>query len=179
MGAGSFLYKTVLFLHIFCAIAGFGSVFFAGIYGAQAAKRKGREGLAITEAVDLVGEKVATPFIYGVFVLGIVLVLISEKTWSFETLWVALSIGLFVVAIGISHGLHRPNLKKMLALTRELAEMGPPPDSGDGGPPSGSGPPQAVELAARGKKAALYGSILNLLVLVLLVLMVWKPGQAG
>ncbi len=45
---GSDAYKIVLVLHILCAIIGFGAVFLNGLYGAQAAKYKGPEGLAIT-----------------------------------------------------------------------------------------------------------------------------------
>lgn len=185
MGLGGNLYKTVLTLHIFSAIAGFGTVFFGGVFGQQAAKRKGREGLAISESFEMVANKIATPLIYLVLVFGILLVFMSKGAWSFKMAWVAISLITFIVALGISHGLHRPNLAKMLELSRELAEMGPPPSAGgadangEGGPPAAGPPPQAIELAARGKKAAIYGTTLNLLMVVVLVLMVFKPGVAG
>lgn len=182
MGPNSFLYKLMQYLHVTSAILGFGSVFFMGLYGKAASEKKGKEGYAISEAANKVGEGLATPFIYAVFVTGILMIVFSSGALKWSALWLELAIVLFVIAIGISHGLHRPNLKKMLALSGELAEMGPPPGAGGGnagGPPAGGPPPQAIELEARGKKAALYGSILNLLVLVTLVLMVWKPGASA
>lgn len=186
MGPGSFLYKLAVYLHVTSAILGFGSVFFMGLYGKAASEKKGKEGHAISEAANKVGEGVATPFIYAVLVTGILMVLFSKGSLKWSALWIWLAIALFVIALGISHGLHRPNLKAMLALSGELAEMGPPPGAGggagdgnDAGPPAGGPPPQAIELEARGKKAAIYGSILNLLVLVTLVLMVWKPGAGS
>ena len=42
--------------------------------------------------------------------------------------------------------------------------------------PTSGPPPQAAELEERGKRAGLYGAISNLAWVVVLVLMVWKPG---
>jgi hypothetical protein len=58
----------------------------------------------------------------------------------------------------------------MGVLMAELNAGGPPP-AGASGPP-----PQAVELEERGKRAGLYGGISNLAWVVVLILMVWKPG---
>lgn len=133
MGTSSFIHKLVLFLHIASAIIGFGSVFFLGVFGQAAGQRKGREGSALTEVANQVGEWFATPFIYATFVFGIALVLLSRGAVTFKMTWVWLSMLLFVVALGISHGLHRPNLRKIVALSvalsKEAAEMGPPPGS--------------------------------------------------
>ena len=73
---------------------------------------------------------------------------------------------LYLVALGVSLGLHGPNLKRMLALQREMAAAGPP----QGGPP-----PQLAELQARGKKAGMFGGILHLLFVLILLDMVFKP----
>lgn len=177
MGTNSLLYKLALYIHVTSAILGFGTVFFIGLYGKAASERKGKEGHAISEVSMKVGEGVATPFIYAVLVSGIIVVLLSQNAWPFSRLWIWLSIALFLISIGISHGLHRPNLRRMLVLSGELAEMGPPPDLDPTNMPAAAMPPQAVELERRGKKAALYGGILNLIVLIVLVLMVWKPGS--
>jgi hypothetical protein len=60
-----------------------------------------------------------------------------------------------------------PTVKRMGVLMREML-AGPPPV---GGPP-----PQVVEMEALGKKLAVVGPVLNLILIVILVLMVWKPG---
>ena len=61
----------------------------------------------------------------------------------------------------------------MGVLMRELVDAGPPPAGGAA--PAGP-PPQAVELAALGQRVGVTGAFLDIMVIVILVLMVWKPG---
>jgi uncharacterized membrane protein len=168
----SFLYDLLLFLHIFAAIVGFGTVFFNGLYGAQAKQRPGPGGVAIGEA-NFAVTMVAEWFIYSVPITGILLVLAQGnlEIWKFSQLWVWLSIVLYVVALGISHGNQIPSSKRMNALSKELAAAGPPPEGAQGGPP-----PQVVEMEALGKRLETGGMALTLLLVVILGLMVWKPG---
>lgn len=165
MGVDSGIYKLLLVLHILAAIVGFGGVMLNGIHGAQAKKRRGAEGLAITDSSIVAGE-VAQKFIYLVFVLGVALVLTSDDTWKFGQLWVGLSMGLYVIAVGVSHGVLMPNIHRMRALMAELVDAAPAP----GGPP-----PQVAELEQRGKTVAAVSAVLNLVVVAILFLMVWKP----
>jgi hypothetical protein len=44
------------------------------------------------------------------------------------------------------------------------------------GPPAGGPPPQAAEMEQLGKRIAPVGAALNLLVIVIVALMVFKPG---
>lgn len=169
-------YKIVLILHILAVVVGIGAVTLNGLYGAQAKARKGPEGLAIAEAnfrVSMVAEWI----IYTIPLFGIALVFMSktngERVYDFEQTWIWLSIVLYVVALGISHGIVTPTAKKMQGLMRELNAMGPPPA---GGPPPGGPPPQVLQLEALGKRIGAGGAALNLLSVILIVLMVWKPG---
>jgi len=168
-GLNSGVYKLLLTLHILAAIVGFGSVFLAGVFGAKAQARGGREGLAISEVVFDVAEHWSTWFIYAVPVLGIIVLLLSQDVWKFSQMWISASFLLYIIGIGLSHGVHFPNLRRMNALGAELVAGGPAPAGG--GPP-----PQVAELEACGKKAAAVGMVLNLLVVVILFLMVFKPG---
>ena len=169
-GSDDALYGFVLFLHILCAIAGFGGVMLNGLYGAEAKKRPGPGGLAIGQANYAVSG-VAEKFIYAVFVLGIILVLIADdNTIEFSDTWVWLSILLYVIAIGFSHSQQIPNARKMNALAEELVSGGPPP-AGAQGPP-----PQVAQMEALGKKLAGGGIFLNLMLLAILYLMIFKPG---
>jgi len=164
-------YKIVLILHILCAIIGFGAMFLNGLYAAQVRSRKGAEGLAIAEAnfrVSQIGEY----FIYAVFILGIGLVSMSDSVYDFGQTWVWLATALFVIDIGLLHGALIPREKKMIGLMRELVTAGAP---GAGATPAGP-PPQAAELEALGKPVAVVGTVLDLLLVVILFLMVWKPG---
>jgi uncharacterized membrane protein len=169
VGTNSGVYKLLLVLHILSAIVGFGTVFLNGLYGAQVKKRRGPEGLAISEANFFVSE-VAGFFIYAVFVLGILLVLVSDDAWDFSQTWVWLAMAIYIVALGVAQGLLRPNVKRMQALSAELIAAGPP-----SGTPTGP-PPQAVEIEQRAKVVAACGATLNVAVVAVLALMIWKPG---
>ena len=163
-------YKFVLVLHILCAIVGFGAVFLNGIYGQQMKVRmqSGRvaEAIGIFEA-NLKVSQVGEYFIYAVFVLGFAVLGLSDSVWTFSQTWAWLSIVIYVVAIGLSHGVLTPAVKRMGVLMHELA-AGPPPV---GGPP-----PQAAEMAAIGQRIGVVGPVLDLALIVILFLMVFKPG---
>ncbi len=164
---GSGLYKTLLVLHILTAIVGLGAVMLNGLYAAQAQKRPGPGGRAVSEANFFVS-KIAEYFIYAIPVFGILLVLASDKQWKFSQTWVWLALLIYVVAIGISHAILIPGHKKTNAL---LAEMEQAP------PLAGGPPPQAAELQAIGNRMAAAGAALDIFVVVFLVLMIWKPGS--
>jgi len=167
------LYKICLILHILCAIVGFGAVFLNGLYGAQmkARMQAGRpaEALAIFEANEAVS-RIGEYFIYAVFLFGFAILGLSDPVFKFSQTWVWLSVVLYIVAIGISHGVLMPTVKRMGVLMKELVDGGPPP-AGAVGPP-----PQAAEMAALGKKLGVVGPVLDIFMITVLFLMVWKPG---
>ncbi len=55
-----------------------------------------------------------------------------------------------------------------------MAELaaGTPPSGGQAGGP----PPQVAELQTRGLRVAAIGGALNVILVIILVLMIWKPG---
>ena len=163
-------YKLVLTLHILSVIVGLGTVFLNALYGAQAKARRGPEGLAIAQA-NLKVTEIAQYVIYAIPVFGIALVFMSKtdgiEIFKFSQTWVWLSLVLYIVALGLSHGLLLPAVKRMQVLMGEVIAAGPPA----GGPP-----PQAAEMERLGKRIAPVGATLNLLVIVIVALMVFKPG---
>ncbi len=168
------LYKFCLVLHILCAIVGFGAVFLNGLYGAQMRARlqagRPNEALAIFEANETVS-KIGEYFIYAVFLFGFAVLGLSDSVWKFSQTWVWLSVVLYIIGIGLSHGVLMPTVRRMGALMRELVAAGPPPAGAAPGPP-----PQAVEMQALGQKLGVVGPVLDLLMIAVLFLMVWKPG---
>lgn len=169
VGGDSTVYGFVLLLHILSAIVGFGGVLFNGLYASQAQQRPGREGVAINQANYAVS-KVAEIFIYLVFVFGIILVLLADEPVGFGDLWVSLSMLLFIVAIGLSHGVLYPSVRKANALAEELATTeGPPP--GAQGPP-----PQVAQLQALGRRIGRTAVALDVILVAILYLMIFKPG---
>ena len=169
MGLDGTLYRIILVLHIMCAIIGFGAVYLNALYGLQVRKRQGREGLAVYEANFFVSG-VGQFFIYGVFIFGFLAVLASDDAWKFDQTWVWLAMVLFVVALGVSHGVLLPAVKRMGVLMKELVDAGP------GTAPAQGPPPQAVELGTLGQRVGATGAFLDVMVVVILCLMIWKPG---
>lgn len=166
------MFNVLLFLHILCAIVGFGSVALAGVHGMIAGRLKGPQGLAVSEAAYEVASKYSRWFIYAVFVFGFFIPFANGGPNDFQETWLWLSIALYVLALAISTFAHSPNLRRMNDLSRELVEAGPPPAGATGGGP----PPQAVEMEGCVKRAQILGTVLNLLMVAILALMVWKPG---
>lgn len=171
MGLESGLYKIIKVLHIAAVMYGLGSVLLGGLYGKIASDLKGAEGLAVSEANFKVSN-VAEKIIFSIPVWGILLVLLSDDVWEFSQMWVGLSIVLYVVAVGLATGILVPSHRKINDLSRELVSMGPPPA---GSAPSGP-PPQVAEIEALGKKMAAAGAATNILAVVLIALMIFKPG---
>jgi|SRR5437764_5995977 len=164
-------FKLVLVLHLLSVIIGFGGITLVGFVGAASQRFKGGEGQAVFDTSQRLGPIVEL-FIYAVPVFGIALLFISTTSGNhvywFDQTWVSLSLVIYIATVGFVHALHLPNLRRMGVLMAEVNA---------GAPAGGSGPPpQVVELEERGKRAGLYGAISNLAWVVVLVLMVWKPG---
>src|SRR5262249_41109541 len=139
----------------------------ASAYAARARRRGGREGLVVAEVALDVFEHIATWFIYAVPVLGIILILMSDDVFKFSQSWVGTSLLLYIVAIGLLHGAHLPHVRRINALVADVNAAGPAP---------GGRPPQASQLEAMVKRAAMFDGIINLLWLAVVFLMVFKPG---
>jgi len=167
MGLDGTLYRIIVVLHILCAIIGFGAVYLNALYGQQIRKHRGREGLAIYEANFFVSG-VGQFFIYGVFVFGFLAVLASDDAWKFDQTWVWLAMLLYIVALGVSHGVLLPAVKRMGVLMKEMVDAGPPPTQGP--------PPQVAELGTLGQRVGATGAFLDVMIVVILCLMIWKPG---
>ncbi len=167
MGTNSGAYKFVLVLHLLAVVVGFGGMVLAGVLGTKAKAKGGPEGRALSEVAFDVTEHLSQWFIYAVPIFGLLLVFMSKDAWKFSQMWIGISIVLYVVFLGLLHGLHSPTLRRMNELSAEM--------NGTGGA-VGGGPAQAGELDALAKKAAAVGGALNLIWVVVLALMVFKPG---
>lgn len=169
MGIESTAYKIVFVLHLMSVIVGFGAVYLNGVYGTRAKSAGGPVGLGIAQA-NAQASKIAEYVIYTVPLWGIALVAMSDKQWEFSQAWIGIAFLLYIVGLGVSHGVLIRNEKKMEALMEELVGAGAPAGAA-GGPP-----PQVAQLEALGKQQAMAGAFLNVLVVVIVALMVFKPG---
>lgn len=149
MGVDGDVYRLVLLLHIAAVVVGFGAIGLNGVYARQARQRGGAEGAAIAEATRAV-TRTAASSMYAVPFLGIALVLLSDGTWGFDQAWISLSLLLYLVAAGLLGAVVIPSQKRISAAGGDANRL-------------------------EGKVAAATAAI-NLLVVVLIGLMIWKPG---
>ncbi|HLF99998.1 MAG TPA: DUF2269 family protein [Acidimicrobiia bacterium] len=166
-------YKVTKVLHLLAVMAGLGVTFWYGVYGMRA-KKAGESGDAmgsagIAEANDFVG-RLAEKVIYTIPVLGVGLVFMSGDVLEFSQTWVWLALVLFAVGLTNATVVLMPSARKIAELSRELASMGPPP-AGAQGPP-----PQVAAMDVLGKKLGMFSGVNHILVVVILYLMVAKPG---
>jgi hypothetical protein len=165
------VYKFLFFLHIVAIVVGIGTVSLVGLYGGEAQRRGGPVGFGILEATHAV-TNVAEWIMYTIPVSGILLLLDSHDAWRFDQTWVWLSIVLWAGALALSLFLLRPSFRRTLDLQRQLlateATIGAVPPSGP--------PPEIAELERRGRVMALGGTAMNLIMVVIIILMIWKPG---
>ena len=152
-----------LFLHIGCVIVGYGGVAMDLLYSNQIRRFAGPEAHAVASANWAVSHKVAEWFLYGVPIFGILLAL--DMDISFGSPWLSASFLVYLLSLGVLHGLVNPARRQALVLLGELA-----------GQPTGDGRAQAAELSRLGRMMSLGQSVFSLLGVIALALMVWQPG---
>ncbi len=158
MGVDGDLYNLVLVLHILAAIIGFGGMFIAGFYGDEARNLPGREGLAVAQTTLKVTGRIPTVAVSAVPILGILLILLSDDFWKFSEAWVSISFLLYIALMGLATGIQVPTIRRMVAMR------------------SGAEGAQSLEMQAMGKKVATISAVVNVLWVIILFLMVFKPG---
>jgi uncharacterized membrane protein len=152
---GSFGYNVLLLLHIATVIVGFGGLALGGVYNRKA--MKSGSAAANISTVNFEVNKLCEYAVYLVPILGIGLLGASGGAYKFSQGWVSASFALYIVGIGIAHGLMIPSHRKLNAA---LA----------------SGGPSSPEVPALNQRLTVGGAVLNLLLVVIIVLMIWKPG---
>lgn len=159
-------YKIVLLLHIAASIVGFGGVIAHGAYNAKAFGSKAGEAGVILRVTQMV-TNLAHYAIYGVFILGIVLISLSgggsSEAISMGAPWVSGSFVVWFALVGVAHGLVKPTVRGLLV---EADGMAPEDEM--------TSNPAVVGLA---KKLALGEGLTQLLLVIAIVLMVWQPGN--
>jgi uncharacterized membrane protein len=157
-------YRVVLLLHILSAIVGLGGVMLNGIYAVASRKAVGKGALPLVQA-NLKATKIAELFIYAVPILGFALIGMSDDGWDFDQTWVWLSIVLYAIALAISIGLLMPSARQYERMVAEIETAGAAPAAQVG-----------ATLDAILKKQGALGGSLHVLTVVVLYLMIWKPG---
>lgn len=155
-----------LFVHITSMMLAFGPTYAFPMISAMA--RKNPKHAPFASAVgEMISLRMTWPFALLTGLSGVFLIFASD--WPFfETTWLTTGVGIYVAALIFSATYQTPNARKMAALGRKMAEAGPPPEGAPAGPPP--------EVVALGKKLQMGGTILGIATLVIIYLMVFKPG---
>lgn len=148
-------YEIVKTLHVLTAIIGFGTLALQGVAARAALDNKGPAGGLVARTSTKISS-IAEVAILLVPVFGIALVFMSGDVYRFEQPWLSASFVLYLIGLGLGLGVIRPAAKRFDAAV------------GD--------PAQAEEAERLGKTLAIVSGIANLLWVVVLFLMVLKPG---
>jgi len=143
----SFGYRVMFLLHIAAIVVAFAPAFVNPVLSAR--YRKAGEPMPSTLTKILADDtyKIHGPALVLAGVFGFGMIGMSDKVWKFSQSWVSIAFGLWFVMLGIVFGLLGPAEKK-----------------------------QAAGEADAEKKVAMFGGIMHLLFLLMLIVMIWKPG---
>jgi hypothetical protein len=169
---GDTSYDIMRFIHVLAAIVGFGSTFVYAVAGSYARKVQGPQALGATEASVRASNILTTPFTWLTGLIGFGLVGMSDDHWEMTDAWILSGIFLWFTGGILAALVLRPLIKRMVALQQELVSMGPPRE----GVAAAGPPPQVAVLEAVGKRVGMVSGILHLMFVMVLYLMVFKPG---
>ena len=167
-------YDLLLLGHVLCALVGMGATAASGV----AAWRIRLPGALTADAARYfrAGPNLAGRTLYGVPVLGAVLVALSHGVWSFSDTWVVAGVGLWVAAVGIGEAILWPGEAALATLVAAAGGSGADGTGAAGDP--GDGPGEGAPGGDR-RGPALRVTVASAAVIVLVVaaavLMVAKP----
>jgi hypothetical protein len=153
-------YRTALLVvHVLSAIIGIGATFTFAVIGSVQSRMEGPGALALLEVDEAIQNRLVRPFAVVLLPLTGALMIFARgwrnDFWSHQWLWGAII--LYVVAVGLAQSILAPGVRKLIALGKE----------GRAGTPEFMG---LVRIQQR------LGPVTSILVVVIVVLMVWKPG---
>lgn len=146
MGSTDFAYRVVFLLHILSAIVAFAPAFTWPVVTAQLRKRGEKLPASVAGQATVNDVLVHGPALIATGVFGILLIVMSDA-WEFSQLWISLAFLIWFGLVGVLFGLLVPAQRKAAA--------------GD---------------ADSAKKASMFGGFIHLLLLLMLIVMIWKPG---
>ena len=149
-------YDVVLTVHILAVVIAFGVVFAYPVIDAQVRRASPGDLAALHRLHVVIARRVVTPAMTVVLVAG--LYLATRDPWSLGDPWISATFAILFVLFGLTGAVLVPTDQRLA----ELAER-------DGGTPS-------ADYEREARKAALFGAIALLLVVVAIFLMVAKPG---
>jgi hypothetical protein len=150
---------VLLLIHVAGAIVGFGSVYTFAILGPMAGKRPGPGGTAILEAMAALERRLLRPFLFIQPISGTFLIFATGlNNGFFSHYWLVAAIILYAVTFTVGLSVQVPLVQRLPKLAAEL-----------NGPPG----PEFLALVKRSQRV---GPALTVLLSIIIILMVTKPG---
>jgi uncharacterized membrane protein len=148
-------FQYIKFIHVLLAIVAVGFNASYGIWLARAASAPQATQSHVLRTIKLLDDRFANPA-YGLLLVTGLAMVVSAGI-PFSRLWIALAVGLWLVLIFVGLGVYTPTLRDQIRL---LESEGPGSD-------------EYHRLSARGRTV---GIVLGVIVVVIVFLMVTKPG---
>ena len=152
------MFAFLLTVHALCAIVGIGPTFAFAFLGIVSEKNPA-SARAIQQGVLLISTRLVIPLALLLGLSGVFLMTNQHINLS-KNPWLGAGIILYLLVLGVSLFYQVPQERKIIALLPEA-----------GGPPSD---PPTLKKLVMGQRVV--GTAMGLAVLVIVVLMVWKPG---
>ena len=152
------MYELVVYVHILSAIAWVGGAFFLNLLGARVARSSDPAELPkLGRHIEWFGLRYFMPVSIIVFVAGVIL---TASRWEFSQTWISIAMLLWLVSLLTGALYIGPRSKKVAELFEQQG---------------------ATSLVARAASARLFliARIDIAIFLVIVALMVWKPGVGG
>jgi uncharacterized membrane protein len=154
------LFPYLLFLHVLGAILAFGPTFAYSIMGAMAGREPQHANFSVRQ-VDAIGMRLTYPLAILQGVTGVLLIL-SVSMDVMSRAWLAVGIVLYVIALVYGLTVQRNAVHHLIELTSTPPAPGTPPNP---------------EIPATVKKIQRGGMFLGPLIVIIVFLMVVKPGS--
>jgi uncharacterized membrane protein len=140
-------YRVLFLLHILSVLVAFAPAFVWPIVNAQTRRTGEKVPSGIAGLAARNTMTIHGPALVLAGLFGLLMVVTSDEVWTFSQTWVSLAFLVWFALLGVVFGLIFPTEKKIAA--------------GD----------EAAE-----RKMGMFGGIAHTLLLVMLILMIWKPG---
>jgi Predicted integral membrane protein (DUF2269) len=160
--------QLFLFLHVMGAIVVFGPTFVFPVIARHASRQPqhGHFAAVVSEAIE---RRIVIPgaIVQGITGVALIIILGADLT-SAAYRWLIAGIALYLVAILFAVFVQAPAAARMVELTAGGPPAGPPPEGAPAGPPPA--------IAATAQKLQRGGMVLSVLIVLIVILMVTKPG---
>lgn len=148
-------YLVLKFIHVMAAITAVGANITYAIWIVRSRSDPEHAGFAL-RGVKFIDDRIANPAYIVLLITGIVMVLAGHL--SFATLWIFVGLVLFAVLAVLGFGFYSPTLRDQIKLL------------GDG-----AGDAASAAFTRLGRRGQILGQAMGLVVVVIVVMMVFKP----